>query len=161
MSDQFQVGEIAIAVNQVYPYEHLNGAEVEIIGELTRRVGWCRFLQCEVIGDFYHIKCGAEEFLAAPKDLRKKPPPSSNTGELRILELFKQPPVPQPEKSFPKEICSMSELFSIEPVRTDAQQAAIMGKGEDANPYTQPMLNAAWLGFYWEQIERNEQGENA
>ena len=55
----------------------------------------------------------------------------------------------------------MSEifLFDIEPVRTEAQYAAIMGHGENANKYTHPILRAAWLGYYWEQVERNEQSK--
>lgn len=86
---QFKVGEIAIVQNSCFPF--LNGTECEVL-----EIGLSFFIfgmECN-----YRIKCiDGNEYWAGAIHLRRKRPPQSDTGELRILELFKRPPIARPE----------------------------------------------------------------
>lgn len=96
MSEQFEVGEAAIIVNQVDSYAYLNGVECIVTGEFRLRERADGTTGGRVFRNSYLIEADGQEFNALPIDLRKKRPPQQYSGELRIRELFDAAPVKQP-----------------------------------------------------------------
>jgi hypothetical protein len=85
----FKVGEIAIFQNARF-YPQYSGMECEI----TQRLHSFRAEQTGEVRQGYSVRfADGFEGVAQPHQLRKKHPPKSYTGELRIIELFNVQPV--------------------------------------------------------------------
>lgn len=94
----FQVGEIAIIQNMVGEAVFLNGCECLITGPLAT-YSWIsgdRFETGKTLGYRVQIADDEHPIIVLPSELRKKPPPTEYTGELRIMRLFDRPPVTSP-----------------------------------------------------------------
>lgn len=94
MSELFKVGEIVVGQNMIL-VPHLNGVDLEVIGDLELRVFLDAITGKVNPAEFrYLIRCpDGIEWAALPHQLRRKQPPQSYTGELRIIELFNVQPV--------------------------------------------------------------------
>lgn len=85
----FKVGEIAIFQNAIV-YAQYNGVECEI----TQGLHSFRDGRTGEVWQGYSVRfADGFEGAAQPRQLRKKQPPQSYTGELRIIELFNAQPV--------------------------------------------------------------------
>lgn len=97
MSEQFKAGEIATVKNDPsFTPDHLwvyEGEDVEIIGGVgVHMTDDFKFMYGYVV-----LARDGCEYLCHPHELRKKRGPQQYSGELRIMELFRQSPVKQQE----------------------------------------------------------------
>lgn len=99
MTEQFTVGTICEYQNLTGPYAHVNGMECEVIAPLEERYAVDakgRF----GYGPMYIVREAMGDWAIEARYLRRKPPKATDTGEMRIKELFDKSPVVQPEPEF-------------------------------------------------------------
>lgn len=95
MSEPLSINDVCIGQHFVIDTDR-NGMECVIIGGLQDGIGFDR-LGVIRMGPAYLVHwADGEEGVVAPRNLRKKRPPQEYAGELRIRELFNQPPVTSP-----------------------------------------------------------------